>query len=82
MGNPKCGAKSSFSHGLLRKIHQNTPGMKSRMHLTITPKGKHKFGTSKGARPKMTVEIAELRAVGDPKGPMFDGAAFHASLKK
>lgn len=56
--------------------------MKSRMHLTITPKGKHKFGTSKGARPKMTVEIAELRAVGDPKGPMFDGAAFHASLKK
>ena len=30
----------------------------------------------------MTRRLAEKRAVGDPKAPKFDGAAFLRSLKK
>jgi len=50
--------------------------------LVVTANGKPKFLVSKGARPKMTRKLAEERAVGDPKGLRFDGAAFLASLKK
>lgn len=34
------------------------------------------------SRPRMTRRLAEKRAVGDPKAPKFDGAAFLRSLKK
>ena len=34
------------------------------------------------ARPRMTRELAEARAVGDPTKPKFDGVAFLRSLKK
>jgi hypothetical protein len=34
------------------------------------------------ARPRMTRELAEARAVGDPSKPKFDGVAFLRSLKK
>lgn len=33
-------------------------------------------------RPRMTRELAEARAVGDPSKPKFDGVAFLRSLKK
>jgi hypothetical protein len=33
-------------------------------------------------RPRMTRELAEARAVGDPTKPKFDGVAFLRSLKK
>jgi hypothetical protein len=64
------------------KIPHNTNEMKNRKHLMPAPKGKSKFGANKSARPKMTAKIAELRAVGDPKRPKFDGTAFLASLRK
>ena len=34
------------------------------------------------ARPRMTRELAEARAVGDPTKPKFDGVAFLRGLKK
>jgi hypothetical protein len=33
-------------------------------------------------RPRMTRELAEARAVGDPTKPKFDGVAFLRTLKK
>ena len=33
-------------------------------------------------RPRMTRELAEARAVGDPTKPKFDGVAFLRGLKK
>ncbi len=50
--------------------------------LVVTANGKPKFVVSKSSRPKMSRELAEKRAVGDPNAPRFDGAAFLASLKK
>ncbi len=41
-----------------------------------------KPSASKASRPRMTRQLAEKRAVGDPKAPKFDGAAFLRSLKK
>lgn len=38
--------------------------------------------TAKAARPRMTRQLAEKRAVGDAKAPKFDGAAFLRTLKK
>jgi hypothetical protein len=34
------------------------------------------------ARPRMTRRLAEQRAVGDDRKPLFDGTAFLRSLKK
>jgi antitoxin (DNA-binding transcriptional repressor) of toxin-antitoxin stability system len=50
--------------------------------LVVTANGKPKFVVSKSPRPKMSRALAEKRAIGDPNGPSFDGAAFLASLKK
>jgi hypothetical protein len=37
---------------------------------------------TKSARPRMTRQLAEKRAVGNTKAPKFDGAAFLRTLKK
>ena len=58
-----------------RLLDENVKPMKTGM-------GKRKLVLSKSARPKMTRKLAEARAIGNPKGPKFDGAAFLASLKK
>lgn len=57
-------------------------GLPEGKQLVVTSNGRPKFVVSKSARPKMTRKLAEARAVGDPKGPKFDGAVFLASLKK
>jgi hypothetical protein len=57
-------------------------GLGEGKQLVVTSNGKPKFVVSKSARPRMTRKIAERRAIGDPKAPKFDGAAFLASLKK
>lgn len=36
----------------------------------------------KRVRLRMTAQLAEKRALGDPKAPRFDGVAFLRSLKK
>ncbi len=38
--------------------------------------------TAEKTRPRMTRELAEARAVGDPTKPKFDGVAFLRALKK
>ena len=50
--------------------------------LVVTANGKPKFVVSRGATPRMTRQLAEVRAVGNPRGLKFDGTAFLASLKK
>lgn len=50
--------------------------------LTVTSKGRPKFIVTKSARPRMTRELAEKRAVGDAKGPKFDSLKVIQSLKK
>ncbi len=50
--------------------------------LVVTSEGKPKFIVTKGTRPRMTRELAEERAFGDPNGKKFDGVAFIRSLKK
>ncbi|MBK8094702.1 MAG: hypothetical protein IPK32_22715 [Verrucomicrobiaceae bacterium] len=50
--------------------------------LVVTAGGKTKFIVTKAGKPRMTRELASRRAVGDPKRPTFDGAAFLKSLKK
>ena len=50
--------------------------------LVVTANGKPRFVVSKAARPRMTRKLAEARAIGDSKGPRFDGTAFLASLRK
>ncbi|MGA3265535.1 MAG: hypothetical protein ABSE16_01795 [Verrucomicrobiota bacterium] len=69
----------------VREFYHNAAlvdGLAEGRQLVITAKGKPKFVVSKGATPRMTRQLAEARAVGDPKGLRFDGAAFLASLKK
>ncbi|CAN5288587.1 hypothetical protein BH20VER2_BH20VER2_07540 [soil metagenome] len=57
-------------------------GLRDGQQLVVTSKGKPKFIVSKGARPRMTREIAEQRAFGSAKGKKIDGVAFIRSLKK
>jgi len=69
----------------VREFYHNAwivDGLPEGKQLVVTAHGKPKFLVSKAARPKMTRELAEQRAIGDPKGLRFDGAAFLASLKK
>jgi hypothetical protein len=47
---------------------------------TVAQKSNRKAAAK--ARPRMTRELAEARAVGDPSKPKFDGVAFLRSLKK
>ena len=57
-------------------------GLAEGKQLVVTANGKPKFVVSKSARPKMSRELAEKRAVGDSNAPRFNGATFLASLKK
>lgn len=69
----------------VREFYHNAKlvdGLAEGKQSVVTANGKPKFVVSKGARPKMTRKLAEDWAVGDPKGPRFDGTAFLASLKK
>ena len=69
----------------VREFYHNAgivDGLTEGKQLLVTANGKPKFVVSKGAKPRMTRKLAEARAVGDPKGLSFDGAAFLASLKK
>lgn len=50
--------------------------------LVVTASGKPMFVVRKGARPRMTKNLAEARAVGDTKAPKFDGTRFLAALRK
>lgn len=51
-------------------------------HLAVKSRGKTEFIVIKGGQPRMTEAIAEQRAIGNAKGPKFDGVAFLKSLKK
>jgi antitoxin (DNA-binding transcriptional repressor) of toxin-antitoxin stability system len=69
----------------VREFYHNAglvDGLAEGRQLLVTANGKPKFVVSKGAAPKMTRKLAEARAIGNPKGLRFDGAAFLASLKK
>ena len=69
----------------VREFYHNArlvDGLAEGKQLLVTANGKPKFVVSKSARPKMSRELAEKRAVGDLKAPTFDGTAFLASLKK
>jgi antitoxin (DNA-binding transcriptional repressor) of toxin-antitoxin stability system len=57
-------------------------GLAEGKQLVVTANGKPKFVVSKSPRPRMSLALAEKRAVGEPNGPRFNGAAFLASLKK
>jgi hypothetical protein len=57
-------------------------GLAEGQQLVVTANGKAKFVVSKSRRPKMTRELAEVRAVGSSDASKFDGVAFLASLKK
>ena len=57
-------------------------GLAEGKQLVVTANGKPKFVVSKSSRPKMSRDLAEKRAIGNSKGPCFDGTAFLASLKK
>jgi antitoxin (DNA-binding transcriptional repressor) of toxin-antitoxin stability system len=50
--------------------------------LVVAAKGKPKFVVTKGAKPRMTRALAEARAIGAVRDPLFDGTAFLKSLKK
>lgn len=69
----------------VREFYHNArlvDGLAEGKQLVATSNGKPKFVVSKSSRPKMSRELAEKRAVGDPGAPRFDGAAFLASLKR
>ena len=69
----------------VREFYHNAglvDGLAEGRQLIVTANGKPKFVVSKGATPRMTRELAETRAIGDPKSLSFDGTAFLASLKK
>ena len=69
----------------VREFYHNAglvDGLAEGKQLVVTANGKPKFVVSKSARPWMSRELAEKRAVGDSKSPAFDGTAFLASLKK
>lgn len=69
----------------VREFYHNAglvDGLPEGKQLVVTANGKPKFVVSKSGRPRMTREMAEARAVGDPNGRKFDGSAFLATLKK
>lgn len=69
----------------VREFYHNAAlvdGLGDGQQLLVTSKGKPKFVVTKSERPRMTRELAEKRAMGDPKGRKFDGTAFLAALKK
>ena len=69
----------------VREFYHNAAlvdGLPDGTQLVVTANGKPKFVVSKAARPKMSRQLAEERAVGGKSAPTFDGTAFLASLKK
>lgn len=69
----------------VRQFYHNAglvDGLPEGEQLVVTANGKPKFVVSKGPRPRMTRDLAEKRAVGDPHAAKFDGVAFLQSLKK
>lgn len=56
-------------------VHNTLRSMKAAAH-------KPNRRAAEKVRPRMTRELAEARAVGDPTKPKFDGVAFLRSLKK
>jgi antitoxin (DNA-binding transcriptional repressor) of toxin-antitoxin stability system len=69
----------------VREFYHNAglvDGLAEGRQLVVTANGKPKFVVSRGATPRMTRQLAEVRAVGNPRGLKFDGTAFLASLKK
>jgi len=69
----------------VREFYQNTnlvDGLTQGRQLVVTSKGQPKFIVTKSVRPRMTVALAEKRAVGETKGASFDGRTFLRSLKK
>lgn len=69
----------------VREFYHNArlvDGLAEGKELIVTANGKPKFFVSKARKPRMTRDLAEKRAVGNPKGRKFNGTAFLASLKK
>ena len=69
----------------VREFYHNAKlvdGLAEGKQLVVTANGRPKFVVSKGVKPRMTRELAEARAVGDPQSPKFDGTAFLAGLKR
>ena len=69
----------------VREFYHNAglvDGLPEGHQLVVTAKGQPKFVVTKSSRPKMTRELAQSRAVGDPASAQFDGTAFLKSLKK
>jgi hypothetical protein len=69
----------------VREFYHNAglvDGLAEGKQLLVTAKGKPKFIVSKSARPRMTRDLAESRAVGKPNGLKFDGTSFLASQGK
>jgi len=68
----------------VREFYHNAglvDGLPEGKQLVVTSNGKPKFIVTKGARPRMTRELAAKLAVSGGKGE-FDGTAFLKSLKK
>ncbi len=69
----------------VREFYHNAgliDGLAEGKQLVVTANGKPKFVVSKSSRPRMSRELAERRAVGDPNAPSFNGTAFLSLLKK
>ena len=58
------------------------PPARNILHTMKAAAHKPKRRAADKARPRMTRELAEARAVGDPTKPKFDGVAFLRGLKK
>lgn len=69
----------------VREFYHNAglvDGLPEGQPLLVTAKGEPKFVVTKGARPRMTMALAEKRSIGKAKGAKFDGVAFLKSLKR
>jgi hypothetical protein len=69
----------------VREFYHNAglvDGLAEGKQLVVTANGKPKFIVSKSARPRMSRELAEKRAVGDSRSAAFNGTVFLGSLKK
>ncbi len=69
----------------VREFYHNAglvDGLTEGSQLLVTANGKPKFVVSRSSRPRMSRELAEKRAVGNPNSPTFNGTTFLASLKK
>ena len=64
------------------RIMKKAKGKKCQDIKMETPKSKPKLVVGGTARPKMTRQLAEARAVGRNRTKTFDGTAFLRSLKK